>query len=242
MRGARPVRCTEGPLSAQLTRRAAIELGAGAVSLALAVLLLFVMASVHRWEAAITRGDARFVAAPPDLSQLNSGLPPPPPTRWKVPTGFAADITERLLGLRDDMAFRRALALFRAVNPNPNEQVLFGQDPELPAKRIRAQQALTAVSKDDPDPRIRSRATNMLGVLARTGPTPVDPAEQRNQILTTIGLFTSAIKLDPNNADAKLNLELVLQDPQTEIFVGSSPNGVPDAGKKGGAGSGGQGY
>jgi hypothetical protein len=228
-------------MSMRMSRRAGIELAVGVVALVLAVLVLLVMANVHRWDGALTRGDARFVAAPPDLSQT-SGLPAPPPARWKVPTGFTADITERLLGLRDDMAFRRALALYRAVNPNPNEQVQFQDDPELPAKRIRAQQALTAVSKNDPDPRIRSRATNMLGILARTGPTPVDPNEQRNQILTTIALFKSAIKLDPDNADAKLNLELVLQDPQTEQFVSGGPGGNPDAGKKGGTGSGGQGY
>ncbi|MFY9579436.1 MAG: hypothetical protein WAQ33_08930 [Gaiellaceae bacterium] len=224
------------------SRRAGIELGVGVLSLVLAVLVLLVMANVHRWDRAMTRGDARFVAAPPQLSQADFGLPAPPPARWKVPTGFTAGITERLLGLRDDMAFRRALALYRAANPNPNEQLQFGQDPELPARRIRAQQALTAVSKDDPDPRNRSRATNMLGVLARTGPTPVDPAEQRNQILTAIGLFRSAIKLDANNADAKLNLELVLQDPQTEQFVSGGPGGNPDAGKQGGVGSSGQGY
>jgi hypothetical protein len=224
-----------------MSRRAGIELGVGVVALVLAVLVLLVMANVHRWDGALTRGDARFVAAPPDLSQT-SGLPAPPPARWRAPTGFTAGITERLLGLRDDMAFRRALALYRAENPNPNEQVQFQDDPELPAKRIRAQQALTAVSKNDPDPRIRSRATNMLGILAGTGPTPVDPNEQRNQILTTIALFKSAIKLDPNNADAKLNLELVLQDPQTETFVSGGPGGNPDAGRRGGTGSGGQGY
>jgi hypothetical protein len=225
----------------RLTRRSAIELGVAIVALVLAVLILFVMANVRRWDGAITRGDARFVTAPPDLSQT-SGLPSAPPARWRVPTGFAADVAERFLGLRDDMAFRRALSLYRAVNPNPNEQVQFQDDPELPAKRIRAQQALTSVAKNDPDPRIRSRATNMLGILARTGPTPVDPNEQRNQILTTIALFKSAIKLDPNNADAKLNLELVLQDPQTETFVSGGPGGNPDAGRRGGTGSGGQGY
>jgi len=228
-------------MKVRLKKRTAIELGAGLVSLVLAVLILLVMANVHRWDGAVTRGDARFAVAPPDVSQT-SGLPAPPPARWKVPTGFTADVAERLLGLRDDMAFRRALSLYRAVNPNPNEQLQYNEDPELPAKRIRAQQALTAVAKNDPDPRIRSRATNMLGILARTGPTPVDPNEQRNQILTTIGLFKSAIKLDPDNADAKLNLELVLQVPQTEQFVSGGPGGNPDAGKQGGTGSGGQGY
>jgi hypothetical protein len=228
-------------VSIRPNRRAAIELGVGAICLGLAVLVLLVMADVGRWDGALTRGDARFVAAPPEVS-LTAGLPAPPPARWKVPTGFSAGIAERLLGLRDDVSFRHALALYRAVDPNPAEQVQFDDDPELPAKRIRAQQALTAVSKNDPDRRIRSRATNMLGILARTGPTPVDPAEQRNQILATIGLFKAAIRLDPDNADAKLNLELVLQDPQTEQFVSGGPGGNPDAGKQGGTGASGQGY
>jgi hypothetical protein len=228
-------------VSVRLTRRDWIELGAAVVSIALVVVLLLVMADVGRWDGALTRGDARFVAAP-QQQDVTSGLPAPPPARWRTPTGFTAGIAERLLGLRDDMAFRHALALYRAVDPNPNEQLQYDQDPELPAKRIRAQQALTAVAKNDPDPRIRSRATNMLGILARTGPTPVDPNEQRNQILTTIGLFRTAIKLDPDNADAKLNLELVLQDPQTQEFVSGGPGGNPDAGKRGGTGSGGQGY
>lgn len=228
-------------MSVRLTRRDWIELGAAVVSIALVVVLLLVMADVGRWDGALTRGDARFVAAP-QQQDVTSGLPAPPPARWRTPTGFTAGIAERLLGLRDDMAFRHALALYRAVDPNPNEQLQYDQDPELPAKRIRAQQALTAVAKNDPDPRIRSRATNMLGILARTGPTPVDPNEQRNQILTTIGLFRTAIKLDPDNADAKLNLELVLQDPQTQEFVSGGPGGNPDAGKRGGTGSGGQGY
>lgn len=229
-------------MTLRMGRRAAIELGVGIVALFLAVTLLFAMANVHRWQRALTRGDARFQAAPPEQqSESTSGIPVPL-ARWQTPSGYAAGLTERMLGLRDDLAFRRALALYRAANPNPNEQSQFNDDPELPAKRIKAQQALTAVSKSDPDPRIRSRATNMLGILARTGPTPVNPQQQRAEILTTIGLFRSAIKLDPDNADAKLNLELVLQDPQTELFVTGGAGSNPDAGTQGGTGSAGQGY
>ena len=229
-------------MTLRMGRRAAIELGVGLLSLFLAVTLLFAMSNVHRWQRALTRGDARFQAAPPDeQSQSTSGIPLPV-ARWQTPTGYAAGITEGILGLHDDLAFRRALALYRAANPNPNEQSQFNDDPELPAKRIKAQQALTAVVKGDPDPHIRSRATNMLGILVRTGPTPVDPQQQRAQILTAIGLFRSAIKLDPENGDAKLNLELVLQDPQTQLFVTGGAGSNPDAGTQGGTGSAGQGY
>jgi hypothetical protein len=227
-------------MRARIDRRTGIELVVGIVFLFLAITLLFAMANVRRWQHALARGDARFQAVPV-AAQSAAGLPPPL-ARWEVPHGYAAGVTERLLGLRDDLAFRRALAAYRAVSPNPNEQQQLSDDPELPAKRIRAQQSLTAVSKNDPDPRVRSRATNMLGILARTGPTPVDPNQQRAQILTAIGLFRSAIKLDPDNADAKLNLELVLQDPQTQLFVTGGAGANPDAGTQGGTGSAGQGY
>ena len=225
-----------------MNRRTAIELGVALVSIFIAVAIVFAMANVRRWQRSLVRGDARFVAAPAAVPSQDSGLPTPPPARWKVPHGFAAGLTEDLLGLGDDLAFRKALALYRAANPNPNEQVQFGNDPELPAKRIRAQQALTDISKNDPDRRIRSRATNMLGILQRTGPTPVNPDQQRAVILATIALFKTAINLDPNNADAKLNLELVLQDPQTQLFVTGGAGSNPDAGRQGGTGSEGQGY
>ena len=225
-----------------VSRRTAIEIGAGAISLAVAVLLVLVLLEVRPWERWLVQGDARYDAVP-QAATLSFGTPTPPVlARWKTPSGLSGRIAERLLGLRDDMAFRHALALYRAAAPNANQQVQFSEDPDLPARRIRAQQALTAVSKDDPERRIRSRATNMLGILVRSGPTPQDPNEQRNQILTAIGLFRNAILLDPNNADAKLNLELVLQDPQTQAFVGTAPTGSPDVGSKAGAGEAGQGY
>jgi hypothetical protein len=225
-----------------VNRRAAIELGVSAVSLLVAALLVLVLLEVRPWERGLERGDARFNAAPQSVP-LSFGSPTAPPlSRWKTPTGFPGRIAERLLGLRDDVAYRHAVALYRAAAPNPNQQVQFSDDPELPARRIRAQQALTSVSKDDPDRRIRSRATNMLGILVRSSQTPQDPNEQRNQILTAIGLFRNAILLDSDNADAKLNLELVLQDPQTQAFVGSAPTGSPDVGNRAGAGQAGKGY
>jgi hypothetical protein len=82
----------------------------------------------------------------------------------------------------------------------------------------------------------------MLAILEKSGPTPTDPVEQRTQILSVIGLLRSAIKVDPNDEDAKLNLELMLRDPQTEAFIGPDPSGTNDQGLKGGTGEAGQGY
>jgi hypothetical protein len=232
-------------MSLRLHRRLALEVVACALCLALAVLVVLTLRSVRGWERGLVRGDARFDATPLPATVNPTGVPPtlPPPMRWELPSGLGARVGERLLGVHDDVAFRNALALYRAALPNPNEQQQFEYDRELPAKRIRAQHALTAVSVDDPDPQVRSRAMNMLGILLRSAPTPTDPAQQRTQILEVIGLFRSAVKLDPSDDDAKLNLELVLRDPQTEQFVGPDPGGTAGEGQRnGGVGEAGQGY
>jgi hypothetical protein len=209
-------------MSVRLSRRTVAELVVCVVCLVLALLV------------------ALATPVAPTVNPIGQPPPLPPPMHWRLPGGIGGRIAERLLGVRDDAAFRRALALYRAALPNANEQQQFEFDRELPAKRIRAQRALTAVSVGDPDP--RSRATNMLGILMHGAPTPTDPAQQRAQILSVIGLFRSAIKLDPGNEDAKLNLELVLRDPQTEAFVGPDPSGTTDQGQRGGTGEAGQGY
>jgi hypothetical protein len=226
-----------------VTRRAAIELAVSAVSIALAIVVVLVSVHVRGWERGLTRGDARFAATPlPPPSSSDAPARTPPPILWQLPHGTGARLTERLLGLRDDVEFRRALALYRAALPNANEQQQFQYDQALPEKRILAQRALTDVSRSDSNRQVQSRALNMLGILLRGSPTPSDPVEQRTQILAVIGLFRSAIRVDPGNEDAKLNLELILRDPQTEVFVGPDPGGTPDAGNRGGMGVGGQGY
>ena len=231
-------------MTRRLSRRAVVELVVCGLCLVLAVLAVLTLLSVRSWQRAFIHGDAAFAATPLPQTVNPIGQPPPlpPPMRWHAPGGVGGRTAERLLGVHDDASFRRALALYRAALPNANEQQQFEFDRELPAKRIRAQRALTAVSVDDPDPKIRSRATNMLGILMRGAPTPTDPSQQRAQILSVIGLFRSAIKLDPNDEDAKLNLELVLRDPQTEAFVGPDPAGTTDQGQRGGTGEAGQGY
>jgi hypothetical protein len=231
-------------MSVRLSRRAIAEIVVCVVCLVLAVLVLLMLLSVRGWQRGFIRGDAAFAATPiaPTVNPIGQPPPLPPPMHWHSPGGIGGRTAERLLGVHDDSAFRRALALYRAALPNANEQQQFEFDRELPAKRIRAQRALTAVAVDDPDPRIRSRATNMLGILMRGAPTPTDPAQQRAQILAVIGLFRSAIKLDPSDEDAKLNLELVLRDPQTEAFVGPDPSGTTDQGQRGGTGEAGQGF
>src|SRR5262249_14087483 len=94
----RPHGFAKARVKVRLEKRDWLELGAVVVSVTLLVLVLLVMADVHCWDGAITRGDARFVAAPPPQPDVASGLPSPPPARWRTPTGLTADVAERLLG------------------------------------------------------------------------------------------------------------------------------------------------
>ena len=56
----------------------------------------------------------------------------------------------------------------------------------------------------------RSTAANLLGILVVSSPSG-DSETQTQTLLRATGYFQRAIELDPGNAEAKLNLELVLR-------------------------------
>ena len=61
------------------------------------------------------------------------------------------------------------------------------------------------------EPQRRARLLNLLGVLGMDRYT-ADPANRAIIIRAAVDTFQSAIATDPENADAKFNLELVLRD------------------------------
>jgi hypothetical protein len=111
-----------------------------------------------------------------------------------------------LLGLGDDVFYRRATALFRLAYPRDEE---FERSTDGAAARIRAETALTAAIRTEGRGHRASTAANLLGVLAlvdsaaaATGNAAVD---------RSVLAFQDAIRRDPSNTDAKTNLELLLQ-------------------------------
>jgi hypothetical protein len=172
---------------------------AGLVALlciALGALLVLLAFDASAWRRTVARDDLRFRALP-----AHRGL-------WKPATSLPGDPASTLLGTGDTMAYRRALQLFwySRIGLNPEER----QD--LPTLRAAAQQRLLDLSTRGTSARERSFMTNLLGVLVVTTPTSAVDKGAIEQILKRAsGYFEQAIRTDPGNVDAKMNLELVLR-------------------------------
>lgn len=203
------------------------ELAGASVALAAAVLLALVALDALRLDDRIAADDARFSSA-----QLSEGL-------WDggglVPLGA----TEALLGLGDDLAFRRAVSLY--VRSRPGEPTSL--NPRRETLRAEAQRALAVISREDADPRRRSQAAMLLGLLALGRGDLFTSAEERLQVLRgAVGNLQIAVALDPESADAKRNLELALSSVGEPPSGATDAGGVADTGDTAGVGRAGSGY
>jgi hypothetical protein len=161
-----------------------------------ALVLVLLALDASAWGNTVKRDDLRFRALP-----QHRGL-------WKPVTSLPGDPAGALLGTTDTMAYRRALQLFwySRIGLNPEER----QD--LPTIRAEAQQHLLDLTAHGANAHERSFAANLLGVLVVTTPAASTDKGAIESILNrATGYFTQAIRIDPANLDAKLNLELVLR-------------------------------
>jgi hypothetical protein len=175
--------------------RGRILVVAAAVCAALTVVLVLITRDVDRWETTMRAADVAASASRPSARK-------PPRVEETLPFSPA----QSLLGLGDDVGFRRAVALFRGAYPRDDE---FQRSPEGGAARIRAETALASVIRTDGNRRRASTASNLLGIL-----TVVDAASAptaSGAIDRSIVEFQDAVRLDPSNAQAKANLELLYQ-------------------------------
>lgn len=208
-------------------RRAALTAGALAC-LALAAALFLLAADVSRWRAALEAGDVRYRVAPAEEGLWRPGE--------LVPFGPA----RRLLGADDDLVFRDAV---RALRLGRLEQG-FVSDPALALPRAQAQRLLLAAAGSG-DAERRSRALGLVGVIGFAN-SVFETRDQQALLQEALALFQGAISLDPQNAEAKYNLEQALRRGQAlEAAPGSgTPRPEPGgAGSRGaGAGASGSGY
>lgn len=201
--------------------RRALLAAAAVLVLACAGFLGLLASDVRQWEKQLVHDGLAFRETPehPGLFRPDERLP-----------GGAA---RTLLGIDDDLAFRRALQLlWMSVAAPPADQ-----DPEPGALRAAAEIALAEVARSDPNRGRRSQVTNLLGVLsvARDGEEPGDV--RGNRLESAIVSFRTAVLLDDRNEPAKYNLELALRnvDPESEVNL---PRGAGGQGELGQAGSG----
>ena len=175
----------------KLARGARIAGGIAALAAALALGLL--ARETQRWPARAEVGDVAFAAGKRDADW---------PKARRVHQRFAVD----LLDVRDDVAFRRALRLVHEIGsleaaPSSAEAV----------RRIgRAERALLQIGRDDPDRRRRSAAANLLGIVHFEAAL-ITGRGAETALRASASAFERAVRLDPQNADAKFNLELLLE-------------------------------
>ena len=185
------------------------ELLGAVVALVFALLLAVVGYDAVRADARVADDDARFAS-----SQMAEGL-------WDHATFLPFGGSPALLGFDDDLALRRAASLY--VRSRPGEPTAL--NPRRETLRAEAQRRLAAISRSDDDPKRRSQAAMLLALLALGRGDLFTSAEERLQVLRgAVGNLQIAVELDPDNAEAKRNLELALSS------VGEPPSGATDAG------------
>jgi hypothetical protein len=203
---------------------------AGALAcLVLASLLVLVAVDIGRVSDAMAADDVRY-RAEPEAERL-----------WRPDTVAPLDLGERVLGVGDDVAFREAVRALRLGRLD----IGITSDPELALRRGEARARLQEIASEEGDRKRRSRATNLIGVIAFAS----SLSEARDQaafVQDAAAAFQTAIELDPDNQEAKANLELALQRGRalqpTEAGGGPNPSPGGSGAKGAGAGDPGSGY
>jgi hypothetical protein len=203
------------------------------VLLVLAGAAALLASDVHGWQRTLRTDDAlRTVSSPP--------------------VRFPFSAAERLLGVGDDVALRRAIDLYRR-----NVSVLprFDNAAAVAVARAQAEDALASIARGG-NRAHASQAETLLGILAfgdlkpvSTNPfgIPENPtaAPGPDQVDASIADFQDAVRDDPTNTAAKYDLELMLRLLVAQgVRVGTSnQSGTSSTGRHGaGGGVPGQGY
>jgi hypothetical protein len=177
-----------------VTLRRGLLLAAAALCLAVATIAALAARDAGAWQSSLRAGDVQATGAHPGTSSWT--------TDETAPFGLA----RRLLGIDDDLVFRRAVTLFhRAHTGIPS----FDNGLAGTAVRVQAEAELAREIRTDPNRARASAAANLLGVLSVIDAT--SPTGSQTPIERSIFEFEDAIHLDQTNEQAKTNLELLYQ-------------------------------
>jgi hypothetical protein len=169
-----------------------IRFAAAGACLVFAVLLLLFAVDARRWGKRMAADDLRFAANP-----LPANL-------WRPTEVLPFGVARGVLGIDDDLQYRRAVKLFRLGRPREN---LSGKLPA--ALRAQSQIALTEASENGADRKRRSQAANLLGILSFSLSVR-DPSLATTFLQNAVSNFRQAMALDETNEDARFNLEYAL--------------------------------
>jgi hypothetical protein len=211
-----------------MSRRAAIvrALAAAACVVVAVVLVLFARDAWH-WGRAFKAADARA-----DVRPIGAGS-------WQIDSTLPAGTVRGILGIDDDLQFRRTA--MQAITLAAQGATAFNLN-----QRVLVETALARIARTDGNPARASIAADYLGVLIYQdrlspkqainpyakpngqGPSP----EQR-----ATAEFVTAVELDPTNAEAKSNLEAMLQQVRPPSQQGNARPGNGEQVNNKGSGS-----
>jgi hypothetical protein len=169
----------------------ALRTGGAIVLVAVAVFAALLAADLRAWPLALDRGDAVYAVSPGQAA-------------W-TPATHLGGLSGSLLGTADDVAFRAGLALYRQV---VGQQELLSNALGIEAQRAQAERALAGPAASA-NPSLASQARTLLGSLAFGA--VANGGAGVSQTDAAIADFTSAVTIDPSNAAAKFDLELLLR-------------------------------
>jgi hypothetical protein len=173
--------------------RRALPFIAGIALLGLATVLVLFALDVRAWQGTITQGDVRFRS---QRSHVRL---------WESPAVLPGDPARAALGLDDALSYRRAVQLFWFSTAGAST----GGQADLAATRVAGETDLQRLMASGATRQERSNAANLLGVMTVTA--PENSATQKQEIAAAVRYFAQAVRDDPTNYDAKLNLELLLR-------------------------------
>jgi hypothetical protein len=175
-----------------MTKVMVLRVIGAAACLGITVVLVFLALDARAWSSRFPADDLRYRR---DASA---------PKLWSPHELSPFGLDRSVLGIDDDLAYRRALREFRIGRPL---EPVFST--EATTHRVQAQIQLTDVAQTPgPAPRA-SQAANLLGVLGFAMATQ-DAAQRDTFLNNAITAFRQAIALDPTNDDALFNLEYAL--------------------------------
>jgi len=178
-------------LSAQRSALAAVAV---ILMLGFSLALVMLAGDLLRWERQLDRGDAVLTAGAP-LQRV----------AWEPQTRLPLGVSSAVLGVRDDLDYRRAVRRFWLSGPR--EPIREFTDV---TRRTGAERAVARVAEVDTHPGRRANLAILRGALlleeARNS-----PVQREVFVRRAISEFKRAAALDSRNEDALYDLELALR-------------------------------
>jgi hypothetical protein len=192
------------------------------LALVLGVLAVLLAGDVRSWRDLFRHDALQYSSAPRQ------------PVRLEASTRLPRTVSKSLLGVGDDQRWLTALRKFQLAYRDTLGLNSLGRSDYLLLNQGEA--ALRKVTQD-PDPVRASQAYNLLAVLTFREALPgtgTDP----NLLQASLTDLQDAVRLDPNDEQAKENLELGLRVliAVNKIQQGQSPGKTPTKQKQGGFG------